>query len=121
MPHHNRFTAGKGTRYPLCRGLGEPQGPSGRVRKIAPPPGLDPQPVQPVASCYTDWVFLAHAKLADELKMIYETGRWMFREASVSNIYVRNYSYFLWTIFTPKTLQLNHPSFQKTFKTNLHR
>ena len=31
-----------------------PQGRSGRVRKISPPPGFDPRTVQPVASRYTD-------------------------------------------------------------------
>ena len=31
-----------------------PQGRSGRLRKISPPPGLDPRTVQPVASRYTD-------------------------------------------------------------------
>ena len=39
------------TRYPLYRRLGGPQGRSGRVRKISPPPGFDPRTVQPVASC----------------------------------------------------------------------
>ena len=43
------------TRYPLYRRLGGPQGRSGRVRKISPPPGFDPRTVQPVASSYTDW------------------------------------------------------------------
>ena len=43
------------TRYPLYRRLGGPQGRSGRVRKISPPPGFDPRTVQPVASRYTDW------------------------------------------------------------------
>jgi hypothetical protein len=43
------------TRYPLYRRLGGPQGRSGRVRKISPPPGFDPRIVQPVASRYTDW------------------------------------------------------------------
>ena len=43
------------TRYPLYRRLGGPQGRSGQVRKISPPPGFDPQTVQPVASRYTDW------------------------------------------------------------------
>jgi hypothetical protein len=38
------------TRYPLHRKLGEPQGRSGRVRKISPQPGLDPRTVQAVAS-----------------------------------------------------------------------
>ena len=46
--------AGK-TRYPLYRRLGGPQGRSGRVRKISPPPGFDPRTAQPVASRYTDW------------------------------------------------------------------
>jgi len=42
------------TRYPLYRRLGGPQGRSGQVRKILPPPGFDPRTVQPVASRYTD-------------------------------------------------------------------
>jgi hypothetical protein len=48
------FTPGK-TWYPLYRRLGGPQGQSGQVRKISPPPGFDPRTVQPVASHYTDW------------------------------------------------------------------
>jgi hypothetical protein len=47
------------TRYPLYRRLGGPQGRSGRVRKISPPPGFDPRTVQPVASRYTDWAIPA--------------------------------------------------------------
>jgi hypothetical protein len=43
------------TRYPLYRRLGEPQNRSGRVQKILPPPGLNLQTVQPVASRYTVW------------------------------------------------------------------
>jgi hypothetical protein len=42
-------------RYPLYRRLGGPQGWSGRVRKISPLPGFDPQTVQSVASRYTVW------------------------------------------------------------------
>jgi len=41
------------TRYPLYRRLGGPQGRSGWVRKISPPPGFDPQAIQPVAGSYT--------------------------------------------------------------------
>ena len=37
------------TRYPLYSRLGGPQGPSGHVRKISPPPGFDPRTVQLVA------------------------------------------------------------------------
>ena len=35
--------------------LGGPQGRSGQVRKISPPPGFHPRIVQPVASRYTDY------------------------------------------------------------------
>ena len=50
-----RFLLPGKTRYPLYRRLGAPQGRSGQVRKISPPPGFDPRIVQPVASRYTDW------------------------------------------------------------------
>jgi hypothetical protein len=43
------------TRYPLYRRLGGPQGRSGQVRKISPPPGFDSRTVQPVGSRYTDY------------------------------------------------------------------
>ena len=43
------------TRYPLYRRLGGPQGRSGRMWKISPPPAFDPRTVQPVVSCNTDW------------------------------------------------------------------
>ena len=42
------------TRYPLYRGLGGPQGRSGRAENLAPP-GFDPRTVQPVVSRYTVW------------------------------------------------------------------
>jgi len=42
------------TRYSLYRRPAGPQGRSGRVRKISPTPGFDPQTVQPVASPHTD-------------------------------------------------------------------
>ena len=47
-------------RYPLYRRLGGPQGRSGRVRKTSPPPGFDPQTVQPVVSRYTGCAIPAH-------------------------------------------------------------
>ena len=55
-----RFTPERETRYSFYRGLGGPQGRSGRVRKISPPPGFDPQTAQPVASRYTDYAISAH-------------------------------------------------------------
>jgi hypothetical protein len=41
------------TRYPLNSRLAGPQGRSGQMRKISPPPGFDTRTVQPVASRYT--------------------------------------------------------------------
>jgi len=53
--HHALVALPPGTtRYPLYRRLGGPQSRSGQVRKISPPPGLDPRTVQSVASRYTD-------------------------------------------------------------------
>jgi len=46
------------TRYPLYRRLGGPQGRSGQVQKISPPPGFNPQTTQPIASHYTDYATL---------------------------------------------------------------
>jgi hypothetical protein len=54
-PRPGRFTPGKETRYQLYRRLGGPQGRSGRVLIISPPPGFDPRTVQLVASRYTYW------------------------------------------------------------------
>ena len=54
------FTPWKETRYPFYRRLGGPQGRSGQVQKISPPPGFDPRTVQRVASHYTDWAIPAH-------------------------------------------------------------
>jgi len=47
------------TRCPLYRRPGGPQGRSGLVQKISPPPGFDPRTVQPVASRCTDYVIPA--------------------------------------------------------------
>jgi hypothetical protein len=53
--HHASPTLPPGkSQYPLYRRLGGPQGPSGRVWKISPLLGFDPQTIQPVASRYTD-------------------------------------------------------------------
>jgi hypothetical protein len=48
------------TRYQLHRRLGGPQGRSGRVQKILPPPEFDPRTVQPVTSGYTNWAIPAY-------------------------------------------------------------
>ena len=46
--------------FPLYGRLRGSQGRSGRVKKILPPPGFDPQAVQQVASHYTDCAIPAH-------------------------------------------------------------
>jgi hypothetical protein len=48
------------TRYPMYKRLGRPQGRSGRMLKISPPPGFDPRTVQLVASRYNDYAIPAH-------------------------------------------------------------
>jgi hypothetical protein len=48
------------TQYPLYTKLDGPQGQSGRVRKIPPPPGFDLRVFHPVASHYTNWAIPAH-------------------------------------------------------------
>jgi hypothetical protein len=55
MPHPSHFTSRKETQYPFYRRLGGPQGRSGRVLKISPPPGFDLRTVQPEASRYTNY------------------------------------------------------------------
>jgi hypothetical protein len=48
------LTSGK-TRHPLYRRMGGPQGRSGQVRKISPPPGFYSGTVHLVASRYINW------------------------------------------------------------------
>ena len=60
-PRPGRFLPPGKTRYQLYRRLGGPQGWSGRVQKILPPPGFDPRTAQPVASRYTDWAIPVHS------------------------------------------------------------
>ena len=72
-----RFTPGK-TRYPLYRRLGGPQGRSGRVRKISPPPGFNPRPVQTLASRYTDWAIPTPLFGDKEVKFSEWSTSWKF-------------------------------------------
>jgi hypothetical protein len=46
----------------MYRRLGGPQGRSGRVRKISPPPGFGPRTFQPVASRYNEYAIPAHQR-----------------------------------------------------------
>ena len=49
----------------MYRMLDGPQGRSGRVKKISPPPGFDLRNVQPIVSRYNDWAILAQTPRMD--------------------------------------------------------
>ena len=51
-------------RYPLYRRLGRPQGRSGRVLKISPPPAFDPRTAQLVASRYVNGISIYFSRTA---------------------------------------------------------
>jgi hypothetical protein len=53
MPHLSLFTS------EMAQWLGVPHGQSGHMWKIVPPPGFDPQTMQPVASSYTNFAIPA--------------------------------------------------------------
>jgi hypothetical protein len=52
-PRTGHFTPGKYP-VPIVQEAGWPQGRSGGVRKISPPPGFDPRTVQTAVNRYTD-------------------------------------------------------------------
>ena len=63
------------TRYPLHRRLGVPQGRSGQVRKISPPPGFDPRTIQPIVSRCTDYATRPTAKLMCRPNLLFSSQR----------------------------------------------
>ena len=54
---------GKWPITPLYRRLVGPQGWSGQVQKILPPPGFDTRTVQPIASRHTDYATPPHIEV----------------------------------------------------------
>ena len=60
MSHRGRSLPPGKTGYPLYKRMGGPQGRSGQVRKISPPPGFDLRTVQPVAQLLYRLVNRAH-------------------------------------------------------------
>jgi len=58
-PRPGRFTAGKDTRYPLHREMGDPRAGLGGCGKSRPTLGFDPQIVHPVVNRYTTKLSLA--------------------------------------------------------------
>ena len=91
---------GKDTLYPLYSRLGGPQGWSGRIRKILPPPGFNPRTIQPVARRYT-----VYAPPAPELTFWYpekcDSWRPLSHRDAGSN------SFFLYWIYT-SLFQINY-------------
>jgi hypothetical protein len=67
--------------YALYRRLGGPQGRSGQVRKISPPPRFDLRTVQPIASHYTNWATqptVSYLRPVKNAKIQYKwMGRWV--------------------------------------------
>ena len=57
------------TRYPLYRTLGGPQGRSGWLQKISPPPGFNLRTVQPVVNRYTDCAVPAHVNVVNNINI----------------------------------------------------
>jgi hypothetical protein len=85
------------TPYPLYTRPGGPQGRSGRMRKISPPPGFDPWTVQPVASRYTHWAIAAH-----QLHIVSKLKRNPLTESKLTPcIILHNYRTFKQAFVTP--------------------
>jgi hypothetical protein len=53
------------TQYLLHRSLGVPQGWYGLVWRISAPPRFDPQTIQPIVTCYTNYTILARGLLCN--------------------------------------------------------
>ena len=82
--HHAPATLPLGLpQYPLYK-TGGPQGQSGRVQKILPPPGFDPQTVQPIASCYTNWAIPVHVSANNTAVFLLFVKSLQFQEYEVT-------------------------------------
>jgi hypothetical protein len=86
------------TRYPMYRGLGGPQGRSGRMRKISPPPGFGPRSFQPVASRYIEYAIPALQRPSYPLCVVRRFSTLLLASSSLtcelSLVYVRISRYY---------------------------
>ena len=102
------------TRYPLYRWLGGPQGRSGRVQKISPPPWFNPRTVHPIASSYTDCAIPAPWRMTGTLHKDHNTfliiSKWiLLRMGNVSGRGYRedqNSFHIQWPFFFQKPCRL---------------
>jgi hypothetical protein len=107
-----RFLPPGKTRYPLYGRLTAPQGPSGQMWKISPPPGLAHWTVQPVASRYTDYstrptsterallLFIYYSAGARQPGLARHTHLLSHREI-VQNVHVCMYVYYYTSVVFP--------------------
>ena len=115
--------AGKEIQNPFYRKLGGPQGWSGCVQKISPPPGFDPQTAQPVASHYTDCAIPAHTTEFKLLKY-YKLSSGTRQQQSNCHILKHFWCIFKWwpaeiTAKTVTSLTEVHYGFSQTLQTVL--
>ena len=85
------------TRYPLYRRLGGPQGRSGPVRKISPPPTGFRSPYRParIESRYTDWGVPAHVVIPEPWTKHYSSKVLDIRHKYFGSYFsIRNRSHF---------------------------
>jgi len=78
------------TRYSLHRRLRGPQGRSGQLRKILPPPGFDSRAIQPVASRYIDHATRSSLQSIASFKIVRE-GSFYVQTLAVIQILVLLY------------------------------
>ena len=108
------FPPGK-TRYPLYRRLGGPQGWSGQVQKISPPPGFDPRTVQLVASHSTDYATRpTHVNLTViKVEIMYSNHIYANPKQSCNKVHLVRKRYFVvnFTKLTHKTYQIHSYAF----------
>jgi hypothetical protein len=92
------------TQYPSYSRLGGPQGRSGPVRKISPPPGFDPSTVESLTSRYTSphsgilqtHIHLLHAKFRPTPQHVTDVCKCMLQHYSRISVlhFVQVHKYF---------------------------
>jgi len=109
------------TGYPLYRRLGGPQGRSGQVRKISPPPEFDPRTVQPVASHYMIELPGKNNGTSQISKYCMQNGPSGVHETGYTNINATHVtmSYFHCTNIPP--LQLYQPGEENAYKSDVYK
>ena len=98
------------TRYPLYWRLGGPQGRSGQVRKISPPPGFDPRTVQPVGSRCTDWAIRAHKYTRRNIPKDPNLQHRLRENAEPRKLTMHSTFFYIWVSVHHKSIIYNKPT-----------